>query len=72
MKFRKSTLSILVAAAVAAMGPAADHASAEDYYQGKKINLIVGFGAGGGIDTIARMFARHLVKHIDGAPGLVV
>lgn len=34
--------------------------------------MIVGFAPGGGVDTTARMVARHLVRFIPGRPGLVV
>ena len=43
-----------------------------DFYRGKTITVIVGFGAGGGFDLYARLVARHLGRHLDGAPGFVV
>jgi tripartite-type tricarboxylate transporter receptor subunit TctC len=45
---------------------------ADDFYKGKTINIIVGFGPGGGYDIYARMLARHLGKHILGNPSVVV
>jgi tripartite-type tricarboxylate transporter receptor subunit TctC len=45
---------------------------AEDFYQGKTISIIVGYAAGGGYDTYARAFARHLGKHIPGSPAVIV
>jgi tripartite-type tricarboxylate transporter receptor subunit TctC len=45
---------------------------ADDFYQGKTIQLIVGFAAGGGFDTYSRAIARHLGKHIPGNPTVVV
>jgi tripartite-type tricarboxylate transporter receptor subunit TctC len=53
---------------LAATGPAA----AEDFYQGKSINLIVGNNVGGGYDQYARLLARHMGKHIPGQPNFVV
>ena len=50
--------------------PAKSHA--EDFYRGKTINIIVGYAAGGGYDTYARTFARHLGKHIPGNPNVIV
>jgi tripartite-type tricarboxylate transporter receptor subunit TctC len=47
-------------------------ASAEDFYAGKQITLIVGAGPGGGYDLQARVAARHLGKHIPGHPAIVV
>ena len=35
-------------------------------------HLIVGYSAGGGYDTYARILARHLGKHIPGNPTIVV
>ena len=47
-------------------------ASAQDFYQGKTVHIIVGFAAGGGFDTYSRAIARHLGKHIPGNPTIVV
>jgi tripartite-type tricarboxylate transporter receptor subunit TctC len=47
-------------------------ASAEDFYAGKQINLIVGSAVGGGYDTYARLIARHWPKFIPGQPSIVV
>jgi hypothetical protein len=47
-------------------------AQAADFYQGKTLTLIVGYAPGGGVDTTARVIARHLVHFIPGQPNLVV
>jgi tripartite-type tricarboxylate transporter receptor subunit TctC len=47
-------------------------ATAQDGYAGKQISLIVGEAPGGGYDSYARLLARHIVRHIPGAPTLVV
>ena len=47
-------------------------ASADDFYKGKTIRIVVGFSAGGGFDTYARAIARHMSKHIPGNPSVVV
>ncbi len=47
-------------------------ASADDFYKGKSIRIVVGFSAGGGFDTYARAIARHMSKHIPGQPAIVV
>jgi len=41
-------------------------------YEGKVIKIIVGHGAGGGYDRMARLFARHLPKYISGKPAVIV
>lgn len=46
--------------------------SAQDFYQGKTVRIIVGFAAGGGFDTYSRVIGRHLGKHIPGNPNVVV
>lgn len=47
-------------------------ASAEDFYKGKTIRIIVGSAPGGGFDTYARLVARHIPKHIPGTPNTLV
>lgn len=60
----------IVALAVCAAPAAAD--DIEKFYQGKRIQVIVGSGAGGGYDTYARHVARHLGRFIPGSPIFVV
>jgi tripartite-type tricarboxylate transporter receptor subunit TctC len=43
-----------------------------DFYKGKTINVIVGFGPGGGYDLYARALGRSMGKHIPGNPNVVV
>jgi tripartite-type tricarboxylate transporter receptor subunit TctC len=47
-------------------------ASADDFYRGKTIRVIVGFAAGGGFDQYARTIARHMPRHIAGNPTMIV
>jgi tripartite-type tricarboxylate transporter receptor subunit TctC len=47
-------------------------ARAVDFYQGKTLTMMVGFAPGGGVDTTARVVARHLARFIPGAPALIV
>ena len=49
---------------------AADEAA--DFYRGKTISVIVGFGAGGGYDLYARLLAHYVGNHIPGQPNVVV
>lgn len=46
-------------------------AAADDFYQGKTINLLIGHEAGGEYDTHARLIGRHLSQHIPGNPNIV-
>jgi tripartite-type tricarboxylate transporter receptor subunit TctC len=43
-----------------------------DFYKGKRVNLIVSYGTGGGYDVYARVLARHMSKYIPGNPSIVV
>ena len=52
---------------------AAPKAHAEDpFYKGKRLILIINFAAGGPSDIEGRLLAKHLVKHLDGSPNIVV
>jgi hypothetical protein len=70
----------LPAAAVAAVAlmalalPAAaqETQSAQAFYAGKTIKLIVGLPPGGGADAYARLVQRHLGRHIPGTPAILI
>jgi tripartite-type tricarboxylate transporter receptor subunit TctC len=63
----------IAAAAVAILAAGTFTASAEDpFYKGKRLTLLINFAPGGPTDIEGRLFARHVVKHIDGNPSLVV
>src|SRR5258706_4229541 len=57
---------------IVAHGSDARAAADDNFYKGKTIRLIVGASAGGGYDTYTRTLARHMGKHIQGNPTLVV
>ncbi len=42
------------------------------FFKGKTIRIIVGVSAGGGYDTYARVIARHMARHIEGNPAIIV
>ena len=56
----------------AALSLAASAASTADFYQGKQVTIVVGFSAAGTYDATARLFARHLGKHLAGKPTVIV
>lgn len=43
----------------------------DDFYRGKRINLVIGYGTGGGYDTYARLLARFIGNHIPGRPNII-
>jgi len=59
-------------ALLVAISPAGNASAAEDFFRGKSMRIVVGFSAGGGFDTYARLIARHLSKHISGQPSIAV
>jgi tripartite-type tricarboxylate transporter receptor subunit TctC len=42
-----------------------------EFYGGRSLALLIGFGPGGGYDSYARVLARHLGRHIPGQPVIV-
>ena len=46
--------------------------TAEEFYRGKTVTILVGFTAGGGYDLYARLLGRHISRHIPGNPAVVV
>lgn len=62
-----TALALLVFAVV---GARADDVA--DFYKGKQVSVIVGYGTGGGYDVYGRLVARHLGRHIPGTPSIVV
>ena len=45
--------------------------SPAEFYRGKTVELLIGFGTGGSNDTYSRMVGAHIGKHIPGNPTLV-
>jgi len=64
-------LLTLACCCVVLLPAAADADEVEDFYRGKQVSLYIGYSAGGGYDTYARMLARHIGKHIPGNPTVV-
>src|SRR5579864_18879 len=64
--------SSIVWAAALVFAASATAARAADFYRDKTLTMIVGFAPGGGVDTTARVVARHLQRFIPGAPSIVV
>jgi len=63
-----SRRSVVAALAGSAVARSLSAAPAGDFYRGKTLTTVVGFAPGGGVDTAARVIARHLVRFIPGSP----
>ena len=42
-----------------------------DFYRGKTIRVVIGYGTGGGYDVYGKFFARYLGEHIPGKPTVI-
>jgi len=58
--------------AVLAMLSNSSQAAEAEFYKGKTITVMCGYGVGGGYDISARLLARHLASHIQGQASIVV
>jgi tripartite-type tricarboxylate transporter receptor subunit TctC len=58
----------LACTALALVPPTIANAEIADFYRGKTLTVMIGSGAGGGIDQVARAVVRHLGKHVPGNP----
>lgn len=67
---RKASLLMALAATTVVCGGGG--ASAEDFYKGKTLTILVGAPAGGIYDLTARLYGRHIVAFIPGAPVVVM
>src|SRR5215475_10577219 len=66
MKRLAASLLALVALVV---GAHADPVA--DFYRGKTLRLLIGYGPGGGYDLYARLVAEFLPRHLPGKPNIV-
>ena len=63
-------VAALAVLALAGGGACADPVA--DFYKGKVVNLVIGYGSGGGYDVYGRLIATHLGKYIPGNPTVIV
>lgn len=64
-------LSLAAAGALAIQASHAAAASPEEFFKGKTINVIVGFGAGGGYANYCRQVTQYLGEHTPGKPNFI-
>src|SRR5437764_15100603 len=69
MNFLRMTAVAIAGALLFSTAASAD--SVADFYRGKRINLVIGYGTGGGYDSYARLLARFIGEHIPGNPSLI-
>jgi tripartite-type tricarboxylate transporter receptor subunit TctC len=72
MPRRLSTCTALLAAlAIVVLAAPGKSETAEEFFRGKTINLIIGYNPGGPYDVYARLAATLLPKYIPGSPRIV-
>src|SRR6516225_6915907 len=59
----------LVAAALSALPIQAQ--TVADFYRGKTLRMLIGYGPGGGYDIYGRLVAEFLPRHVPGTPTIV-
>ena len=64
---RSETAMAALAVAMLATGVEAN----EPFYKGKRLSVLINYGAGGPADIEGRLFARHIGRHIDGNPSVI-
>src|SRR5947208_15597659 len=68
-----SCMRVIVAALSIVFAGLPQHAGAQEpFYKGKRLTLVINFAAGGPTDIEGRLLAKHLAKHIDGEPLILV
>ena len=63
----RALVGLALAAALAGLRPA----TAQEFYAGRSVDLVIGTDVGGGYDIYARLLARHLHRFIPGSPSIV-
>src|SRR5437764_12244745 len=69
MNFLRMTAVAIAGALLFSTAALADDVA--DFYRGKRINLVIGYGTGGGYDTYARLLARFIGKNLPGNPNVI-
>jgi tripartite-type tricarboxylate transporter receptor subunit TctC len=72
MSHHRHLLALLAICAPLFMAGHAWSQGVADFYRGKTVRLIVGFGPGGGYDSNARLLGRFIGQYLPGNPRIVV
>jgi len=66
-----NAVAAAIAAAIALMSLPARAEPVADFYRGKTMRMLIGYGPGGGYDIYGRLVAEFLPKHLPGNPTVV-
>jgi tripartite-type tricarboxylate transporter receptor subunit TctC len=68
---RPASFVALLSAGIIGAGDRAWAQTPEQFYAGKNIDFVIGYPPGGSNDTLGRLVARHIGKHIPGKPNII-
>ncbi len=68
---RRLSCMLVIAAAAAMLGVAADAGPVDGFYRGCTVSVVIGYSVAGGYDRYGRVLARHIGAHIPGNPQVV-
>jgi len=71
MKSNKFVALAAAAFALCGLSRTATAQSVEEFYKGKTVTIMIGYGPGGTDDVWARLLARYMGEHIPGKPTIV-
>jgi tripartite-type tricarboxylate transporter receptor subunit TctC len=69
---RVTVLASLLFAACLEIRPAFSGDGVGDFYRGKQMQFVMGFGPGTGFDSYARLIVRYLPRHLPGDPNITL
>src|ERR1700759_1687468 len=64
MRLMGRLLAAVVLMVLLAPEPSAGQSAEADFYKGKSVRILVGYGPGGGYDVWARLIAPYLAKYL--------
>src|SRR5258705_11292592 len=70
-KATRGGLAVGIAAAILLSAVPTRAQPVADFYRGKSLRMLIGYGPGGGYDIYGRLVAEFLPRHIPGNPMIV-
>ena len=67
----RKLFSLVILLSIGLIAGSASAQSVESVYKGKNVDLLIGFGPGGGNDTWARTIAAHIGRFLPGKPSVI-
>lgn len=70
-RWKRFVAVALVGSSWTAAGSAAAQDPIAEFYKGKTLRIVIGYGPGGGYDIYGRVFAEHFGRYLPGNPTIV-